>query len=37
MKKKGAIMSNKKESIYNKLYKVQKEVGAISKSKQNKR
>ena len=28
-------MSKKEESIYNKLYKVQKEIGAISKSKQN--
>ena len=29
-------MSNKEESIYDKLYKVQKEVGSISKNKQNK-
>ena len=28
-------MSNKKESIYNKLYKVQKEIGAISKDSTN--
>ena len=28
-------MSKKEESIYNKLYKVQKEIGAISKNKQN--
>tara|TARA_Y100001951_G_scaffold97613_1_gene97492 strand:- start:10 stop:480 length:471 start_codon:yes stop_codon:yes gene_type:complete len=29
------IMTNKKESIYNKLYKVQREIGAISKDSTN--